>query len=356
MNFRLMLWCLPVFVYLLSLGGAYLFLIRCYEFEDYPSIIEQQGDSGIYGSGLRSDQLVYKIELLKHRSDEVDVVAVGSSRSGPFRREHFTSSFINLAVAPLDAQHFYWLAQHALEEKKPKILIACFDFWWTNSNFMETYKFVQPNLDQNRHVSIANLHEVFHYLRKGELSFTDVFNLRHQPGKVVGLHAITRGRGCAPDGSFRSIPPHNDIIKNGLIRELIAAHAGQKRFQPSQSLQSVHLQQLNRFLAFLKKKGTPTIFLFPPVHPEAAKILQSHDHSHFRKLKNHLQSRCPQNVQILDASDASLYQADDMEFSDLIHGNEKAYARMLLWASHQITGLDHHLDLTYLKEKIKPSF
>jgi hypothetical protein len=288
-----------------------------------------------------SDYRYLKYKTLNKR--KATVVALGSSRVLPFRREMFEADFYNAGFIIDNIQDFETFLRCIPEENLPDYLILGLDQWmfndawnnlipkpkfhWTMNNSFATARAIKTTID------------LYPDWVTGRLDLQNQARGHSNDVELIGLNAHVHSTGFRNDGSIyygeliqklnRGDTSISDFRYKNTFRRI---RNGNERFQYADEVSSNALVILDRLLLYCKSNGIEVIGFVPPFADAVyAHMRGSGNYKYLEKLQPALQP-------VFDKYRFGLHYyntvsecgSNDRETTDGFHGGERTYLRIVI--------------------------
>ncbi|MBI2050349.1 MAG: hypothetical protein HYT31_00910 [Parcubacteria group bacterium] len=326
----------PVF----ALVGFGIFLaIASGEVTTLQSVVDKQArpEEYLFARRVVSEETA-KYKYFNVQQQDVDVLALGSSRVLELRQEVFGGAYIfynagNMLISLRDLIDFIDILK---EEDAPDIIILGVDMWWFDSSRIETRAFAREHVRGEeaynwRSYLYASRH-LFTALLKDPSYVAAVFT-RKDPltnNHAIGIAAIENGDGFRRDGSrqygtyvrmMREDPSYVDRETNPVVER---AENGYPPFELESSFDERGVALLDEFLEKAQKRGITVIGVAGPFASDA---YQAIIHSHYAPFASAFSEQIPpvftkRGFPFFDFSDISAWGLEDTYMLDGFHATE----------------------------------
>lgn len=319
----------------LPCGVNALFLYFSGELLPVSTITKMQEGNPNHLAGFATHDLTYFYKLETYKTIQADIIAIGSSRVLPFRREMFSKTFFNFGRAMNSIDQGYFLVDEILKIHTPKVVILGLDFWWFVGNAKENIQYYIPPKD-NTTLSLKLLMQPYLWLYQNKISWDYYIKTLFKPlyGAFIphiGVHAQMKNEGFAHDGSYyytsvvTGAAPSDDIQ---FQTSLLQIQEGKGQYQHNQKISPIYIERFLRMIEKLQENGVKVMVFIPPVSPTIVEGLEKNKDKfeYITDLFSHLKTY---NITLFDFHNAADIKACDCEFLDGYHGGEVLYLRML---------------------------
>jgi len=329
-------------------------LVRAGEYLPVPDILSRiEKTGGLYGSAILSNVFWLKQEI--YRQTKPEVAVLGSSRVLQFRKDFFKASFANLGNMHNLAQVIQ-MAETAVAEDKPALLVLAVDFWWFNPGYENDEFTTTP---PTARITVADLFDAAGWLFKGKLSPRDILRILAKDTPNIGITAIARGDGFDAYGSYYNdslvtgVTPHRDAqfaLTLGLVKD------GRQRFARATAPDKKKLQEFARLLRQLRRAGVPTVVFIPSLAPAVIDEMAQHP-----KWSGYVRPALAEVEKLARDAGFGFYNFHDprdfgsgnCEMLDGVHAGPVAYARLLRVMAAQDEKLASVVNTARLGEVVK---
>lgn len=334
---RVIIYIFPVFLFLVF---PFYKLINSKEiFHNIDNNINQKEK---YLIGYKYNENNYK--YIKYKTikefNNLEILALGSSRVLQFRSEMFNKPFYNAGFTISSINDFQNFLELIPKSKLPKYLIIGLDQWMFNENWddLKKYNFDNNLYKQNKSYSYKNgfssLKYVYEDILKGNI--TDKKKIKFTS---IGLNAINNHSGLRNDGSFYYGKQINSLInKNNSAKDynyndtFKRIDNGNRRFEYAKNTNSKAILILNEFLLFCKKSNIKVVGVLPPFADKVYdRMLKSNNYQYINKIYPTVKPIFKKyNFEVYQFNTVKDCNSNDNETIDGFHGGEKTYLKLLI--------------------------
>jgi hypothetical protein len=330
--------------------------------ENYKSIDHVILSNENYLIGYAYNEPNYK--YLKHKELEnrnnVEVIALGSSRVLQLRDKMFSRSFYNAGYTISSISDFLPFVDSNMKNKKPKILLIALDQWMFNVNWDDLTNYDPKNKNWHasfdKNASNTTLINVWTDLLKGKYGLEIAFSNPQSSKSKIGLNAIVNDKGFRKDGSMN----YGDHIQKLLAKDSSSndfdyldtysrIENGNMRFQYGNNVNDISLQVLKDLLYYCKKNDIYVVGFLPPFADKVnLKIKHSGNYSYMDSIFNKTNKIFKlYNFELWDMTNLKNYHSNDNETIDGFHSSEVTDIKMLI---HMVENGSKLKDFTNLQE------
>jgi hypothetical protein len=310
---------------------------------------------------------LYKIQSTELRQPQV--LALGSSRVGPFRSVFFKdpSVFYNASGGAAVVSDF----KHFIEDLtyKPDLLIVGMDQYFFNPLNVRDNIVTRPDPYKRTVTQLDVAMEGF--FRQGgwwkaykdfftkQYTLSDIFTATTSP-QTIGAYARPTSVGYIDDGSIyygnvTGLVQQKNILAQ--IEGMAAEVSTTSGYEYGDGISQDALKELKAFLSLCKEKNITVIGFIPPVpHAVYERMKEFPTASYQYALKNLGPTLtalyASYRFDFYDFSDSAAYGGSDNEMVEGKHGGEKLYLRLFLQMANHSTSLAPLVDKTYLTTRL----
>lgn len=314
----------------------YIYLESNFENNTYTEIVDRQiKNNSIYGTAMNQNTYSYKLELIK--KTKPTIIALGSSRVMPFRKEDFTTTFINAGGSMNYLNEGYEFLDDMYQFHKPKYIILGLDFWWFNDNFYQPHSFPYHK-NTGKGINLNKLSKTILALYNSKISISTYKNIfsndqiynKYTNYDNLGFDAISTSDGYRSDGSRfysktnfgleKSIDEKFSDTLNRIIN-------GNQRFEYGNNLSKTRLVIFNKILKLIRDNNTKVILFIPPLANTISKAMKGYSYNYIDKFRTYISNFT--KVEHYDYHILSTITENDCECLDGVHGGEVVYSRIL---------------------------
>jgi hypothetical protein len=304
-----------------------------------------------------TEQRIFNKYLIKSIPNEVDVIAIGSSRTMGLRKRYISEdiTFYNHAMSRGTLGDYISIigAYRKVHQYIPKVIIMGIDPWIFNEessynysweNLKEFYFNITTELDENNS----------HYHRRLEtrpnefLKITSIDYLKRNinffwDSKVKNkklYHLLKRPNGLTsiePDASFH----YPDKYLNRSTEKILEDSRNMNLIlNPFQKFNKLSYQSFfEKFLTFLKDNKITIYFYLPSFHPESYKLLTLREEGKMIiKSENYIRSLAQKyNIEVISSYDPSISNFKHKDFMDGLHLRDHALERDFKFLKDKLT-------------------
>ena len=292
-----------------------------------------------------------------------DILVLGTSRSGQYRKDFFSNNIVfanasNVIDSIAEMEKF---VKELSTKSRVKLMIIGLD---QDIFFIDTPKPDEVSvLERWRTLLVSNWHKVYEDYYYEKFSIKNLYKQSKETSNI-GMNALINGRGFRGDGSFRDGKKLNALNRESLLsidisNELSAIKADRGSFLYGKEIRRSDLDTLRRILKLCKERSIYVVGFMPP-YPHAFYEAMSHVDDIYKKqvfgLPNTVQNIFGEfDFGFFDFSDIKMLGASDVEFSDIKHGTDKLYLRMIIYMAERDSKLGEYTDLSKLKKMLEDS-
>ncbi len=294
-----------------------------------------------------------------------DVMALGSSRVLPFRKQMFDASFYNAGYTISSLNDFLPFLNTIPSGKYPDFLIIGIDQWMFNAAWDSMENPVSKDQWENAFKYKPTANTIINVWEdviawKYDLNSLDKDDLFER----VGMNAVFNNSGFRNDGSFYyggQIEKllNNDEAANDYHYEntLDRIEKGDRLFQYGKQINPEAFIELEQILGLCRKNNIQVVAFLPPFATKVNDELQRRGEYEYMNLiyssSKHLFDRY--GAEFYDFSHLETINSDDGETIDGFHGGEVAYLKIMIKMLESDSELNKVSDLIKLKLDLKSS-
>ena len=342
MIFNLLIFVFPL---LLLLGPNYYVLFSSKEnFHNIDGTIHNfENQKYLIGYLYNEDNYRYiKYKALSEK--KATVVALGSSRVLPFRKEMFEADFYNAGFAVDNVRDFQGFLSCIPEKNLPDYLILGLDQWMFNDAWNDaTERTPKPHWTKNNSFDagkgVKKTENLYPDLFTGQLSLSMQTNAAPSGVERIGLNALLHSTGFRNDGSayygelIQKLMEKDTSISDYNFRNTFRRiNNGNERFQFGNQVSEKALTVLNQLLVFCKSNKIQVIGFIPPFADAVyTKMKNSGNYEYMEKLYPALKPIFNRHdFEIYGYDDVSSVGSSDLQTTDGFHGGENTYVRIMI--------------------------
>lgn len=320
--------------------------------------MQKENNNLLWGCAYIEAKEKYKLEGTK--INQPNVLALGNSRSMPFRKEFFNEGvkFYNAGGGVKIIPQYKIFLENIEDVKIDLLLINIDDFMfapnWPN---LEDTLLGKDIFTENGYVT--NVLSTYQLLYKdflaNKFSVKDVIS--HDKNKI-GFFSIIKNSGFRSDGSRF----YGDVIANPqssgdyqLKRTIQAINEGTTHYVHTDKVNEKMFSELDSFLTYCARRNIKVLAFMPPFAPTAYKLMQ--EKGDWYKYKVGLFERVKaiftkHGQHINDYTNPELLGGIDDEFVDGHHGGERMYAKMAVDLANTYPYFTKYLNKEKLEQKL----
>jgi len=352
------------FLFLLPLGLFFVFplavfvLSKEYYSVDNAILYQIKNQSAIIGFAYRNDNRGLKEMLVASKNPEV--LALGTSITGQFRKEFFIESanFITASNAVVTLDEMKSFIEKLPPDNRTKLII----FGFGEEAFQDATKSPPKEKWSLSEVLIKSRLIYWDYLA-GKFSLKDLWG---QPRnmKNIGVNAFINNEGFREDGSYQyarilTNPNRKEVLKTTIDGVVTGYQKDRKGTGYQYPVSDKIIESLNELLALCQKKNMYVIGFLSPYPPERyQEIIRLDDVYTERALQ------LPKTVgkvfsdygfDFYNFSDISVLGLDknNTEFADSTHGTDKLFLRITMHMAERNKQLQKYVDLSKVQELLQ---
>jgi len=332
-------------------------------FFNIDTIIDQKEKYLIGYSYNESNYKYLKYKSLIER-DNVEVLALGSSRVLQFRSEMFNTTFYNAGFTIKNIYDFENILRIIPKNKMPKYLIIGIDQWMFNESWDDLKS---NNFDKDSFIS-NNSNNIINGINCFKLVYNDILSKKLTTSNLmnskfdyipIGLNARVNATGIRNDGSMFYGKQIDDLLnKNSSAIDFnyedtyFRINKGDKRFEYSNNINAKVVEILNIFLAYCKEQNIKVIGIIPPFADKVyTKMMTSSNYKYLEKIFPTIKPIFEKyNFEVYQFNSMKDCNSNDNETIDGFHGGEKTYVGMLISILEEGSVLNNVCDLSQLKK------
>ncbi len=262
--------------------------------------------------------------------DNINLIAIGSSRILQFKAEFFTTTFFNMGYLVGTPKQTLQLIKE--KQIKNKTLIISLDQWAFNSEWLRNQSsFNKPSKPNffNSSLSAARLEDII------KLKLLPLLNSSKNNILKIGAAANIALDGITNDGSYYYGKIYQGLLTND--KKLIVEDyefvdtknrikKGDRLFQHGQQSDFLALIDFEELVKFNLKQGNKVIYFFPPFAPTIQNLLKGNNFKYIVDASNKIcQIAKFNNVSFFDYT---FFNSTDQMYIDGFHGGALVYYKI----------------------------
>lgn len=267
------------------------------------------------------------IKLFKWQKniDEVDLVAIGSSRVLQFKSEFFADSFFNLGYLVGTPKQTLEL----IRDKKihNKTIIISLDQWAFNKEWAKNQgAFIKPSQTSffKSSVSAGRLIDIIKLKLLPIQNSSDILK--------IGAGANISLDGIISDGSYYYGKIYHGLLTNNqnLVGEdynfsntIERIKQGNRRFEYGTECDLIALKDFEDLVRYNKQNGNRVIYFFPPFAPTIQNLLKSENYTYIAQSAEKINQIAKENN--VSFFDYTFMKSTDAMYIDGFHGGARLY-------------------------------
>lgn len=320
--------CIP-----LMLNG--LFLYSAGEFDSVESIVDFQLENDFKLAGFATHDLSYEYKLRLYEKTLPNIVAIGSSRVLPFRKDVFNQTFLNMGRAMNNIDQGYFLTKDMLSIHTPKIAIIGLDFWWFVTNAQPNINYYKPPLDKSN-LSIRLLIDPFIWIFQKKIDAQYYFQtlksiFLRKKDHYIGINAQVKKDGFIKDGSYYylSLVTKNSTTLDTQFKNTISdIIQGRGLFPHHQKINEIFVQRFFEIVKMLEDNNVTVYVFIPPVSNTVYQLMSAKkEYEYVNQWINMFENFG--SVKVHSFHNPEVVNGSDCEFIDGFHGGEILYLKIL---------------------------
>ncbi len=340
-----LIFILPITVFLLS---------REYYTIDRALLVEKEHPNAVIGlaysniSGLKN-ALVAK--------NNPTVFALGTSRTGQFRKEFFTASstFVTASNSVVSIDGMKKFIEELPDDNKTEIVILGLD----PNMFLPSYLHEYPSetdYERLKDLFLGRWRNFYIAYFSGRFSIKELW-IRSGQTESIGLTGIMREEGFRPDGSYQyrkklSEPNREELLKSDMDTSISLLRANRSNpyyNQYSDPFSKDVILSLDELLTLCQKKHLYVVAYIPPfpplVYQELIRLPDGQKENVLQLPAALRETLSRHDFDFYDFSDSTILGKHDNEFIDPSHGTDKYYLRMILYMAERNKRLSEYVDI-----------
>jgi hypothetical protein len=331
------------------------------ELKSVDTICQMQKENSdlLWGCAYIEAKEKYKLEGTK--LNRPNVLALGNSRSMPFRKEFFNQgiTFYNAGGGVKIIPQYKVFLENIEDIKIDLLLINIDDFMFAPnwSNLEDTLLgrdiFTENNVIKNILSTYQLLYQDF-LARKIPVKKI----ISHDKNKI-GFFSIIKNSGFRSDGSrFYGdvIADPKSSVDYQFKRTIQAINDGTTHYVHANKVNEKMFSELDTFLTYCDKRNIQVLAFMPPFAPTAYKLMEEKGDWYSYKIGLYERVKTIFNkhgYNINDYTNAALLDGVDEEFVDGHHGGERMYAKIAVDLANKYPDFAKYLNKEKLEKQLK---
>jgi len=341
------------------------FLILKYSgenFKDIKDVIRKNNDF-LIGYAHNENNYGYLKWLSINENKKHKILALGSSRVLQFRKNMFKSSFYNAGYTITTIGDFKSFLEDIPNDKYPKYLILGIDQWMFNVNYNSGKVAGRPKYYWSNNFSKYPNPNIYLSVYKGLFTgkyTVDIIN--NSSSNKIGLNALVNNTGFRNDGSMYYGSQISKLINKDASSvdfkfndTFSRIKDGNKRFEYSENINELAVDELHDLLFFCKKNNINVIGFTPPfANSVYDKMISSNKYLYINNLEKKLQKVFNKyDYEFYNYPSGKLLGSNDDQFLDGFHGGEVVYLNILIDMLKKHSILNEVVEIDKLYNDIK---
>lgn len=356
---RIVLFLLPIFIYLLFSYGIFVFLGYLTE-ELYPltNIMERQRCNHNIRIGLAYNEQTPYYKLNNADFYKAPVIALGSSRVMQFKSSLFNVPFYNCGGAVRGNYGEYINFLENLSYTPDLIILGLdqcvFNDSWNNS--IEDYSsYVKIDLEDRN--SLALVKAIKKDWKGKKWHIRDINKYPHN----IGFNGRIKDAGFEFDGSYYygniyRQPENSDDYQ--FVDTYKRIDLGINRFEWGSDIDMDTMEQLDGLLSYCKERNISVVAFLPPFAPSVCKYIEKSGRYGYIK---EIEPVCKvlfkkYGYEFFNYYDVSSLGINDNYFVDGFHGSEIVYAHILLGMASDGIAMHGYIDEKNIERMLKDAY
>ncbi|WP_372998786.1 hypothetical protein [Sulfurimonas sp.] len=302
--------------------------------------------SGNMIAGLKNfDERLFKKKVIENIKDDIDWIAIGSSRTMQLRKRTFlkqNEKFHNYSVSGASLEDFIALVSIHIDNqgKLPKHIVLGIDPWIFNKysgqngylSIVDDYNKLISNINNKQNIDLKPqyINKLFsiEYLIENFKFFMDNVNNKLKGYYIVNSIEID-ARITELDGSiqypYKYRRPSNIIVEEAAIKYTKGRVYALDRFTKLNNL-----ELFKEFVLYLKDGGVDVVFFLPPYNPISYDLLLDNEkYLIINKVEKYLFDFAKKyNIKLFGSYNPHKYKLTSKDFFDGMHGKDIVYTRI----------------------------
>lgn len=322
------------------------------ELRDFDWVVEKQREADSeYLIGMAYNEQTHYLKLSNVNHYKPTVLAVGSSRTMPFRAIQFSAPFYNAGGVTSYPNDFINFLRNIDKEALPEVLIIGLDSYFFN-DFWNGTMLPQDTPIVKRENGKGNILSLIMSFLDGTI---DIGDLLSNKNNASGFNAICKGDGYLKDGSYyygKTAHAPEESADYQFTDTYIRIEKGERRFEYAQEVDVSVMDYIIEVLDFCKDNDVQLIAFIPPYAPSVVdKMKASGDY--YAYLEKIAPMCAPvfaeYGFEFYDYTDIRHTGADDSYFTDGFHASGVGYGLMLEDMISRGSILSEYTDIAQLR-------
>lgn len=346
---------LSIILFFVAIVTMFLFYLNgIYEHNSYENIVDHQiKNDAIYGSALNENYFKYRLAMVKKIKPEI--LMIGSSRAGQFRKKFFNTSFLTTANGANTLREMEYFTKEVLKIYHPKVIIFIVDPWDFNPKY--------PNYQQAKYQGLSGTDIGFEkiflslkYIVERKMPIINIFNKHSYFNATtgyssMGIRSIVAGDGSFPDGSYMA----SSLIYNAdystdreFLDTLKRIRNGENLFAWSKQIDSQRVMEFQKMIDQVRRNNIEVISIVVPLAPRVYQEMQKEKekYAYIEQIKNEVG-----NLKFL--LNPAIIDTNNCEFLDGFHPGDVAIARTLKKIGEEDKAFGKYLDMQEINLTIR---
>lgn len=286
-----------------------------------------------------------------------EIIALGSSRVLPFRKNMFETSFYNASYTIQRAEDFISFLKGIHPNKYPKVVIIGLDQWMFNKEWNNKTESREPHYWKNSYTnnfSFALLKNMALKIYQNEYTINDLIKKEAR----YGLNANTENTGFRNDGSMF----YGSLIKAKMNNDTTISDYnfkdtyqridnGNRRFEYADNIDEKTIKTLKELIDFCSENNIHIVAFLPPYADAVMeKMRKSKKYDYLNKIDKNISSLFrDKGFEYYSFPTMNSINSNDNETYDGFHGSEVAYLKLLIQMLKQNSKLGQFTDIDKLQ-------
>jgi hypothetical protein len=262
--------------------------------------------------------------------DNIDLLAIGSSRVLQFKSDFFIDSFFNLGYLVATPKQTLQLIQE--KQIKNKKIVISLDQWSFNSEWSSgKTDFIAPSEPSFWRSCICSERVM------DILTFKITLFKRTSQSQIlkIGAGANVSLDGITSDGSYYYGKKYHGVLTNNeeligqdyhFLNTIDRISKGNRRFQYGKECDESAIEDVEKLIKYNFENGNSVIYFFPPFPPKVQKFLKSDKYSYIQDASRKIKQISKMYNVVFH--DYTFFESSDDMYIDGFHGGTELYYQL----------------------------